>query len=158
MKIITENNAYIQKNDIAYLNNTTLPIPASIFLAIFSEGVVMITDLNRNDFLEFTNPDDIEYLKSLDWIIDYNEVKDYSLAQLQDLGASILGELHQLNDTISLYSESENENKAELELKHELLKYKLMSLRDISLYKQGKLKLELPNEENNRTRYKKSKK
>ena len=36
MKIITDNAVYVQKNDIAYLNQTDLAIPASIFMKIFS--------------------------------------------------------------------------------------------------------------------------
>ena len=53
VKIITENAVYVQKNDIAYLNQTDLPIPASIFMKVFGNGIVIIDDSNRFEFEKF---------------------------------------------------------------------------------------------------------
>ena len=53
MKIITNDSAYVQKNDIAYLNSSDLPIPASIFMKVFGNGVTIINDSNRYDFVKF---------------------------------------------------------------------------------------------------------
>ena len=38
MKIITDSAVYVQKNDIAYLNQTDLAIPASIFMKVLVVG------------------------------------------------------------------------------------------------------------------------
>ncbi len=78
MKIITNDSAYVQKNDISYLNLSDLPIPASIFMKVFGNGVTIINDSNRYDFVKFDEESEIEYFKDLDWMIDYNEVKDLS--------------------------------------------------------------------------------
>jgi len=67
---------YVQKNDIMYLNQTDLSIPASIFMKIFGNGVTIIDNSNRFEFVEFTNSHEIEFLKNIDWIIDYNKVKE----------------------------------------------------------------------------------
>ena len=53
MKIITDSAVYVQKNDIAYLNQTDLAIPASIFMKVFGSGIVIIDDSNRYEFVEF---------------------------------------------------------------------------------------------------------
>ena len=47
MKIITENAAYVQKNDN-----------------------------NRYEFVKFEDKNEIEFFKNLDWMVDYNSVKD----------------------------------------------------------------------------------
>ena len=74
MKIITDNAVYVQKNDIAYLNQTDLAIPASIFMKIFGNDIV--DDNNRYEFIKFDTPEEIEYFRNIDWMIDYNEVKN----------------------------------------------------------------------------------
>ena len=78
MKIITDSVAYVQKNDIAFLTQTDRAIPASIFMKVFGNGIVIIDDSNRYEFVEFEAPEEIEFFKSIDWMIDYNEVKDLS--------------------------------------------------------------------------------
>ena len=70
MKIVTDKKVYVQKNDIAYLNQTDLPIPASIFMKVYGNGIVIIDDRNRYEFIEFTAPKEIEFFKKLDWMID----------------------------------------------------------------------------------------
>ena len=47
MKIFRNDAVYVQKNDIAYLKNTDLSIPASIFMKVFGSGIVIIDDSNR---------------------------------------------------------------------------------------------------------------
>lgn len=92
MKIITDNAVYVQKNDIAYLNQTDLAIPASIFMKVFGSGIVIIDDSNRYEFVEFDAPEEIEFFKGIDWMIDYNEVKDLSEEETITLGQSIAEE------------------------------------------------------------------
>ena len=76
MKIINSDSIYVQKNDIAYLNLSNLPIPVSVFIKVFGNGATIINDSNRYDFVKFEKESEIEYFKRLDWMIDYNEVKD----------------------------------------------------------------------------------
>jgi len=53
MKIITSEAVYVQKNDIGFLNQTDLPIPASIFMKVFGNGVTIIDNSNRFEFVKF---------------------------------------------------------------------------------------------------------
>ena len=93
MKIITNDSAYVQKNDIAYLNSSDLPIPASIFMKVFGNGVTIINDSNRYDFVKFDEESEIEYFKGLDWMINYNEVKDLSEEFKNSIGEKEYNEL-----------------------------------------------------------------
>ena len=96
MKIITNNSVFVQKNDIAYLNQSDLAIPASIFMKVFGSGVVIIDDSNRYDFVEFNAPEEIEFFKGIDWMIDYNQVKDLSEKETIALGQSIAEEKNEI--------------------------------------------------------------
>lgn len=71
MKIITNDAAYVQMNDLMHLNQSDLPIPASVFMKVFGHGIVIIDDSNRFEFAKFEEDDDIEVFKNIDWIVDY---------------------------------------------------------------------------------------
>ena len=74
MKIITEDAVYLQKEDIAYFNqflNTyedKNDIPK--FMRLFRHEIFILTEKNRYDFVEFRNKEEIEYIKTIEWIID----------------------------------------------------------------------------------------
>ena len=129
MKIITNDSAYVQKNDLAYLNSSDLPIPASIFMKVFGNGVTIINDSNRYDFVKFDEESEIEYFKDLDWMIDYNQVKDLSEDEMIKLAESIGEERKQHTNMVT---------------KCDLLEFKFYSLRDILWFKQGHIPMELP--------------
>ena len=101
MKIITDNAIYVQKNDMVYLNQLDLAIPTSIFMKVFGSGVVIIDDSNRYEFVKFDAPEEIEFIKGIDWMIDFNKVKDLSEEEMITLGRSIAEErnrvAHKLN-------------------------------------------------------------
>ena len=73
MKIFANNKAYVQNNDLAYLMRGAegISIPASIFNKVFGK-VFIVTDENRYDFIEFSEPAEIEFFKECDWMVDYN--------------------------------------------------------------------------------------
>ena len=92
MKIITDNAAYVQKKDIAYLSQTNIARPISIFLKVFDLGAITIDENNKNEFIKFDSQKDISFFRNIDWIIDYNEVKDLSEKEIIELGQSIAKE------------------------------------------------------------------
>ena len=134
VKIITDDAVYVQKNDITYLNHTDLPIPASIFMKVFGNGIVVVDDSNRYEFEKFENTDEIEFFKGLDWIVDYNSVKDLSDDEIIEIGQSIAQKFN------SMSSDERKEN-MEMITQCELLDFKMYSLRDILWFKNGKLKM-----------------
>ena len=144
MKIITTNSVFVQKNDIAYLNQSDLAIPASIFMKVFGSGVVIIDDSNRYDFVEFEAPEEIEFFKGIDWIIDYNEIKDLSEEETIALGQSIAEEKNKIAQKFNSMTPEQRQENNTMVSQCELLDFKMYSLRDILWFKQGHIKMELP--------------
>ena len=144
MKIITKNAIYVQKNDIAYLNHTDLPVPASIFMKIYGNGIVIIDDSNRYEFEKFESASEIEFFKELDWIVDYNSVKDLSDDEIIKMGQSIAQTKNQIAKQFNSMSEDERKKNLKMITQCELLDFKMYSLRDILWFKQGHLKMTLP--------------
>lgn len=145
MKIITENAVYVQKNDIVYLNNIELAIPASIFMKVFGNGIVIINDSNRYEFVKFEAPEEIEFFKGIDWMIDYNEVKDLS-EEIISLGQSIAEEKNNIAQRFNSMTPEERKENMNMVSQYELLDFKMYSLRDFLWFRQGHIKMKLPKE------------
>lgn len=146
MKIITENAVYVQKNDIVYLNNIELAIPASIFMKVFGNGIVIINDSNRYEFVKFEAPEEIEFFKGIDWMIDYNEVKDLSEEEIISLGQSIAEEKNNIAQRFNSMTPEERKENMNMVSQYELLDFKMYSLRDFLWFRQGHIKMKLPKE------------
>ena len=144
MKIITNDSVYVQKNDIAYLNSSDLPIPASIYMKVFGNGLTIIDDSNRYDFVKFDEESEIEYFKGLDWMINYNEVKDLREDEIIKLAESIGEEREQIATTFNSMAEEERKQHTDMVTKCDLLEFKFYSLRDVLWFKQGHIPMELP--------------
>lgn len=147
MKIITENAAYVQKNDLMYLMQADDAIvPASIYLNVFGNGVVVINDSNRFEFVEFNKPEEIEFFKNIDWMINYDDLKDLSIEDIISLGQSITNKKNEIAKEFNGMTPQEKEENMDKVSQCELLKFKIYSLRDIVWIKQGRLKIKFPKE------------
>lgn len=144
MKIITKNAVYVQKNDLAYLNRTNLSIQASIFMKIYGNDILIIDDSNRFEFEKFEDDSEISFFSELDWIIDYNSVKDLSYDEFVEMGQSIAQSRNQIAQQFNSMSEDERKKNFGMVTQCELLDFKIHSLRDILWFKQGYLKMTLP--------------
>lgn len=144
MKIISDTKVYVQKNDIAFLNQSDLPIPASIFMKVFGNGIVIIDDSNRYEFVEFAAPEEIEFFKGIDWMIDYNEVKDLSEEETIELGQSIAQAKNEIAQKFNSMNPEDREKNMNMVSQCELLDFKMYSLRDVLWFKQGHIPMELP--------------
>ena len=121
MKIITDNAVYVQKNDIAYLNSADFAIPISVFMKVFGKGITIIDDSNRYDFVKFEDESDREFFKGLDWIIDYNEVKNLSEEQIVGLLNNIGDAQQKVVITFNSMSEEERRAHSDMVTQCELL-------------------------------------
>lgn len=145
MKILKDNKMYVQKNDMAYLNSSGLDIPASIFMKVFGQGITIIDDSNRYEFIEFSKPEEIDFFKGVDWIVDYNEVKDLTEAQLLELGQSIGNAKGEKIDKFNAMSEAKRRQQYErVTMDLELMDFKMFTIRDIIMLKRGQLSFPLP--------------
>lgn len=144
MKVVTENAVYVQKGDINYLFHSDMSMPKSIFDKVYGQGIVIINNNNKNHFIEFNEPEEIEFLKGVDWIVDYNEIRDLSEEEIIALGQSIAEEKNTIANKYNAMSSEEQEENKNMELLCELLDYKMYTLRDILWFKQGHIKMKLP--------------
>ncbi len=117
-------------------------------MKVFGSGVVIINNSNKYEFVKFDAPLEIEYFKGIDWMIDYNEVKDLSEEETIALGQSIAEEKNRIAQKFNSMSLKERNRNMDLVFQCELLDFKLCSLRDILFFKQGHIKMELPEMEN----------
>lgn len=144
MKIFNNNVIYVQKNDLAYLTSFDVDIPASIFLKVFGEGAVIIDDHNRYDFVEFDSESEIEFFKSQDWIINYNELKDLKPEEIMAYSNDVAFDHDKYVVKYNSMSKEDKKQNSSLATKCDILKYKCYSLRDLYLFKIGKLDFPLP--------------
>ena len=155
MKIIYENCVYVQKNDIGFLNQTDMPIPGSIYMKVFENNEVTIIDnSNRFEFIKFTKPNEIEYFKNINWMIDYNDVFNLTEDEIIELGNKIAKERNDIAKKYNAMSQEDRKKNYSLIRECELLDFKMYSLRDIMLHKQGKLSFTIPTPKKKRAKKK----
>lgn len=78
-------------------------------------------------------------------MIDYNEVKDLSEEETFELGQSILEEKNAIAKKFNSMSKEEKEKNRNMISQCKSLDFKIYSLRDFLWFKQGQIKMKLPN-------------
>lgn len=145
MKIFKDNAVYVQKNDMVYLNQTDIPIPASIFMKVFGHGITIIDERNRYEFVKFEAPEEIDFFKEQDWIVDYNEIRDLTEEELISLGQSIAQEKNKRADEFNKLPKKQRQQKYQSVVSSlDLLDFKMYSVRDMIMFKRGELEFSLP--------------
>lgn len=144
MKIVTFNGIYVLRKDIEFLNKIELVVPASIYLKRYECEGLLPEDNDAYKFVKFKSSREIEYISKLDWLIDYDEVKNLTEEEIKQIGQQIG---YQQNDLIEKYNamnEEEQTKNSDMAKKIKILYYKLCMLRDIIWFKQGALDIKLP--------------
>ena len=142
MKIITDNAVYVQKIDMTILNQLDLAIPPSIFMKVSEgTGIVIIDHRNSNEFVKFDAPEEIEFFKSIDWIIDFNEVKDLSEEERTAFVNRIVVEKFRVEQKLNSMTQEERKENMNMVSQYNLLDFKLDSLIDFFWVKQGNIEL-----------------
>ena len=144
MKVIYDNCVYVQKNDMAYLEASDLPIPASVFTRFFGNGITIIDDRNRYDFVLFKEKAEIDFFKGLDWMVDYNELKNLSEEEIIKLAENTNEERNEIVATYNSMPVEERQKHGDMVTKCDLLEFKFYSLRDILWMKQGHISINIP--------------
>ena len=141
MKIITDNAAFIQKNDIYYLVQNDI-IPKSLTDRICNEF-----SINNYDFIKFTDFEIVEFLKNLDCIIDYSRLNDLSEKDIVNLSKFIVEKIKKISDDLKSMKESEIKVSS-LTKQYNFLNTKLLSLKDALWIKSGIVEFDIPSEIN----------
>lgn len=135
MKITTNDAIYIQKTDLLYLQQLKYPMGKSIKTKVYQ--FIVIGEEHESDFVKFTNPDEIEFFSSMDWLLEYDSVINMTLDDINNISEEVYKEQMSLND--------DQRNTKRID-RFDQLNLKIKSLRDALLFKQGSLKITLPKE------------
>ena len=96
----------------------------------------------NKDFIKITNPLEIEFLKKLDWIIDYNEYISKDVDDIINEITDIKLNIKNLNDWFaSLSKEEQVLNLPYTKTKIIMLNFKIESLNEIISMKQNKFEI-----------------
>ena len=87
MKVFHNENGkdvvYVQRTDIIYLifqKNMVIPLP-NIYQKI-SEGINVVTDITRLEFVRFDNENEVKFFRECEFICDFNQYKDFTDEQI----------------------------------------------------------------------------
>ena len=144
MKIFKDNSVYVQKNDLAYLSTFDISIPASIYIKFIGSSFTFVDDTNRYEFIRYDEESEVEFFRNLDFIVDYNETKDLDDKDIMDVAMSVKHKQNDIAETFNSMSKEEKEENQHMVVEHQKLDYKFESLRDILWFKQGHIKMVLP--------------
>lgn len=147
MKIITDNAVYIQKVDLEFFKYELRSLPKFISLKIFENKEIDMDDYEKYDFLKFEDEEIIEFLKKIDWIIDYDLVKNLTDDEIREIGRTYAEKFESVNKKIYTTSPNKKDYKDLLQ-QSKLLFYQLRSIEDLLDFKGGRLKITLPKDEN----------
>ncbi len=140
MKIFNVENGvkkvYVQISDITMLNQTNISkVCTNVNIADNSNGM---------DFVEFTQPKEIKFFESLDWIIDYKQVRNLSEEEIETKRQEITTEMSNITHKFNSMPEEEKRNNQLLLQRHRLLNYKMNCLAKILSIKQGHKEIPFP--------------
>ena len=148
MKIITKDCAYVQYTDIAELIDalivTKAECPQSVLETCYGTTFTCNSD-NQFEFMEFYNEDAIEFFKNLNYMVDYNDIKEASEEALANYSNSLAFDRNKMIQTYNQMSkQKQDEYQEDVELRTRLLDHKIQTLEQFRLFKAGKLRMDLP--------------
>lgn len=142
----TENGkevVYVQMQDIMHLNQSDLPIPASIYTKVFT-GVTIVNDSNWFDFVRFDEEHEVRFFRDLEFVIDYDKYKDLTDEQLEEEGQTLAVKANEIAEKWNNMSEEERKQNSNLLQEHENLGYMLNFLSEIYAVKHRKRTMPFP--------------
>jgi len=145
MKVFKNGKVYVQNEDLILILRSGELMPTSVLEKFYGNGPVIIVQDNMEDYVEFEETDQVEFFKRLDWIVDYDEVKNLSTEELEKLYDDTKDEMVKIRNKYSDLSQNDDCYEKD-SIRFELLGNKLYSLSKIQYFKARKLELALPNE------------
>lgn len=146
MKVFANGKVYVQNNDLQYLLRVCdgISIPSSTINKVFGD-VFIVNDDNRYEFVEFSNPEDVDFFRSCDWIIDYHAFDGMTEEEIINYGSQINDKRNELAEKFNNLPEKEQEKIYEqVSSEVMMLDYKIYSIRDLVRNRQGHLKFTVP--------------
>lgn len=112
MKIFNIENGqekvYVQVEDLVMLNQNHASCPSTIYDKISDYSEWFIEPLYKKNYIVFDVEEELAYFKKAEWILDYKELRDLSLEELEQLlqkiqmNLTFLHSVHVADSTIKL--------------------------------------------------------
>lgn len=146
MKIFKNNAVYVQKIDLVFLYQLGIEIPNSITMKINENE---LDNRNMHSFLEFNEENEIEFFRNLDWLVNYDEVKDLSEEYILELLNSIKEEKNNKLEEFNEAPDDDFDTNLRLISEYQSLDFKIYNLKEILLLRKSKIHIKLPFEVDN---------
>ena len=148
MKIIRGNKVYVQNIDIVNLmpalSELQIPFPGEVISKIFG-NYFMCNSNNQYEFREYNGEEMVKFFNGLDYIINYDEFKDLSEEEIIIKGENICNERNNAARKYNNLTVEEAKNICDkIHADIVLADYKMASIRDYLWFKQGHIKMTLP--------------
>lgn len=137
MKVFKDGKLYVNKNDLLILRKSKYQVPVSVFGG--RESNLILLGIEKDVFLEFSDEKDIEFFKKIDWIVDYDSVRDLDLEVLKKLMVNTKSTMNMLRARLDSMGNL-NANLIDA-IRFDMLKQMLLSLE--SVYESRVTKTEL---------------
>lgn len=137
---------YVQMQDVGFLNSIDDSIPASIYMQVFGNGVTMIGEQNRFDYIRFEQENEVDFFRNLESVVDYNEFANLSLEEIEEKANEIGKKIKLIVNTYNSASQEERIYNTKLLEDFEKLKYRHQWIVTIYSAKCNNEKLSMPDE------------
>lgn len=144
MKIICEDKVYVQKRDIFNLYQSDTPVPVSIYLKVFKDEYIVFDDKTKYEFIEFDEDEEIEFFRNINWMIDYNDIKDLPLEEIAKMAEEVVNKHNKLAKKYNSMPLNKRVRNNEILRQIDLLDYKIDSYTNFILFREKKIKYDLP--------------
>ncbi len=143
----TENGkevVYVQRHDMMYINSDIdIPIPASIYLKFF-DGITIVDDSNRFEFVKFEEDDAVKYFKELEFIIDFDKYKSLTDDKLEEEVQKLGVKANEIAEKWNSLTKKERQKNKSLFQEHSKIKYMINFLCEIYAVKHKKRAMPFP--------------
>ena len=140
MKIIKDDTTYIQIKDLKRLRDSKLLTNSLLFiLHVLSNNCLEYKD---DEFIKVEDPD-INF-EGIDWIIDFNDIKDNTDDEIIEKCNELISQRNQIADQYNQFSIKDRIKNIKLLIKSKDLEYTINCYKDLLEVKKGNKELELP--------------
>ena len=134
--------AYVQVEDFITLTKVGKPIPASIYDKAMK--VKYCTNDNRYNFVEFNEPEEIEFFKNFEWIVNYKDIRYLTSDELKALAKRDNDEANDIAELWNTLTPEEKKLNMDAANRYSLLHHRIKSYGQMLWHKQGHIRLNMP--------------
>lgn len=152
MKLCIKNDIFVQEYDLVYLTKAAaikkVLIPNSI-LDNYTKKMLKVDKKTKFNFIKFSQPEEIEFLKQMDFILDFGDFSNLSNEEILEIQAGFAYEKNEILKKFYDLSEKEKNISYSFFVKNcTLIDYKINSVWDFLRYRKSEISFKLPKEFN----------